>query len=123
MVDGTSDRYDENDKHQEEGSVNMDFQERNDEAVNTRSDTYKEEIERSHNDEDQENNDNGDENEEDVEDKNQESLKGHVYDLRPKRDRVYLYRFTMVSVKTGLERWGDRAKNALLEELNLFLEQ
>jgi len=101
----------------------MDIQERNDEAVNTGSDTYKEEIERSHNDEDQENNHNGDENEESVEDKNQESLKGHVYDLRPKQDRVYLYRFTMVSVKTGLERWGDRAKNALLEELNLFLEQ
>jgi hypothetical protein len=29
----------------------------------------------------------------------------------------------MVSVKAGLEKWGEKAKDALLDKLNLFLEQ
>jgi hypothetical protein len=29
----------------------------------------------------------------------------------------------MVSVKSGLEKWGDRAKDALLDELNLFVKE
>jgi hypothetical protein len=29
----------------------------------------------------------------------------------------------MVSVKTGLEKWGDKAKNALFDELNLFIKE
>jgi hypothetical protein len=46
-----------------------------------------------------------------------------TYNLRPSRNRDYSYRFAMVSVKTGLEKWGDKAKDALLDELNLFIKE
>lgn len=49
--------------------------------------------------------------------------KRHRYNVRNKRDRDYSYRFAMVSVKTGLERWGSKMKDALLDELNLFIDQ
>jgi len=29
----------------------------------------------------------------------------------------------MVSFKSGLEKWGDRAKDALLDELKLFIKE
>jgi len=56
-------------------------------------------------------------------DDEEEKEKRHEYDLRSKRSRDYSYRFAMVSVKTGLEKWGDKAKDALLDELNLFIDQ
>jgi len=45
------------------------------------------------------------------------------YDLQPRRDRDFSYRFAMVSVKVGLEKWGGKAKDALLDELNLFIKE
>jgi hypothetical protein len=42
------------------------------------------------------------------------------YNLRPRQHRDYSYRFAMVSVKVGLEKWGGKAKDALLDKLNLF---
>jgi hypothetical protein len=49
--------------------------------------------------------------------------KSHEYNLTPKRGSDYSYHFAMVSVKAGLEKWGGKAKIALLDELNLFMEQ
>jgi hypothetical protein len=40
-----------------------------------------------------------------------------------KRTRDYSYHITMLSMKSGLEKWDEKAKDALLDELNLFLEQ
>jgi hypothetical protein len=48
---------------------------------------------------------------------------GHMYNLREKRDRDYSYRFMMLSVKSGLKRWGDKAKEGLLYELKLFMTE
>jgi len=48
---------------------------------------------------------------------------GHTYNLRERRDRAYSCRFTMLSVKSGLKRWGDKAKEALLDELKLFMTE
>jgi len=45
------------------------------------------------------------------------------YDLWPKRDRDYSYQFAMVSVKVGLEKWAGKAKDALLDELNLSIKE
>jgi hypothetical protein len=47
----------------------------------------------------------------------------HGYDLRPARKRDYSYRFTMLSLKAGLKRWGKKAKEAMLDELKLFLSE
>jgi len=49
-----------------------------------------------------------------------------TYNLRPSipsRNRDFSYRFAMVSVKTGLEKWGDKAKDALFDELNRFIKE
>jgi len=52
---------------------------------------------------------------------NEQISNGHTYNLREKSDRDYSYRFTMLSVKSGLKRWGNKAKVALLDELKLFM--
>jgi hypothetical protein len=59
--------------------------------------------------------------ENDKSDRKEEDKK--AYNLRPSRKRDYSYHFTMVSIKTGLEKWGDKAKNALFDELNLFKKE
>jgi len=47
----------------------------------------------------------------------------HSYNLRPSRDRNYSHKFSFVSVKVGLQRWGERAVDALNNELNLFIKE
>jgi hypothetical protein len=49
--------------------------------------------------------------------------KRHNYDLRPTRERDYSHRFAMLSLKAGLKRWGNKAKEAMLDELRLFLSE
>jgi len=49
------------------------------------------------------------------------SKKTHNYNLGPSRNIDY--RFSFVSVNAGLEKWGDRAENALEEELKLFIKE
>jgi hypothetical protein len=43
--------------------------------------------------------------------------------LRENRRRDYSHRFAFLSVNAGLKRWGDRAKEALMDELKLFLKE
>ncbi len=47
----------------------------------------------------------------------------HSYNLRENRRRDYSHRFAFLSVNAGLKRWGDRAKEALMDELKLFLKE
>jgi len=78
--------------------------------------TYGDEIiwsEKDHELEQSEENDNYDGKEEDKK----------TYNLQPSMNRDYSYRFAMVSVKTGLEKWGDKAKNALFDELSLLIKE
>lgn len=43
------------------------------------------------------------------------------YNLRPNRLRNYKYSF--LSVHAGINKWGDRAKDAVREELKLFVKE
>jgi len=45
------------------------------------------------------------------------------YNLRPNRTRNYSYRFTFLSVREGIKRFGQRGKEAILDELKLFLNE
>ena len=45
------------------------------------------------------------------------------YNLRPKRTLDYSYRFALLSVKAGIKKWGDRAKDAILDELRTFIKE
>ncbi len=45
------------------------------------------------------------------------------YNLCAKRDRDYSYRFTLLSLKAGIKRWGKKAKEAMMDELRLFLNE
>jgi len=47
----------------------------------------------------------------------------HHYRLRPNRGRDYSYRFAFLSVREGLKRFGQRGKEAILEELKLFISE
>jgi len=47
----------------------------------------------------------------------------HGYNLRENRSRDYSHRFAFLSVNAGLKRWGDRAREALMDELKLFLKE
>jgi hypothetical protein len=47
----------------------------------------------------------------------------HSYNLRENRRRDYSHRFAFLSVNAGLKRWGDRAREALMDELKLFLKE
>jgi len=51
----------------------------------------------------------------------QTQTNGH--NLRPNRERNYSYRFTFLSVREGLRRFGEKGKEAILDELNLFLNE
>jgi len=44
------------------------------------------------------------------------------YNLRPNRSRDYAPKFTFLSVKAGLKKWGDKARAAVLDELLMFLQ-
>jgi hypothetical protein len=61
-----------------------------------------------------------DENEiEEEEDTEETQRRAHGYDLRPNRRRDYRYAF--LSVREGLKQFGLKGKEAILEELKLFL--
>jgi hypothetical protein len=45
------------------------------------------------------------------------------HNLRPNRERNYSYRFTFLSIREGLRRFGEKGKEAILDELNLFLNE
>jgi hypothetical protein len=45
------------------------------------------------------------------------------YHLRPNRERDYSYRFAFLSVREGLKRFEQRGKEAILEELKLFVNE
>jgi hypothetical protein len=62
--------------------------------------------------------------EENVEDEQpeEENNENNRYNLRSKRTRNHLHRFTFVSVKAGLNKWGDKARKALLDKLLMFLQ-
>jgi hypothetical protein len=47
----------------------------------------------------------------------------HNYNLRANRGRDYSHRFTFLSVREGLKRFGQRGKEAILEKLKLFLSE
>jgi len=44
------------------------------------------------------------------------------YNLRPNRTRDYAHKFTFLSVRAGLKKWGDKARAAVLDELLMFLQ-
>jgi hypothetical protein len=46
----------------------------------------------------------------------------HSYNRCPSRVRDYSHRFTFLSIKAGQKGWGTKAKDALLDELQLVLE-
>jgi hypothetical protein len=52
-----------------------------------------------------------------------ESSSTHEYNLRPSRARDYSYKFSFLSVNAGLKKWGDEARNVLMDELNLFVKE
>ncbi len=56
-------------------------------------------------------------------DKRKELEQRYRYNLRAKRDRDYSYRYTLLSLKSGIKRWGKRAKDAMMDELRLFLDE
>jgi hypothetical protein len=45
------------------------------------------------------------------------------YNLRPNRTPNYLHRFAFLSVKAGIKKWGDRAREAVREELKMFIKE
>ncbi len=45
------------------------------------------------------------------------------YNLRAKRDRDYSYRFTLLPLKAGIKHWGKKAKEAMRDELKVFLNE
>lgn len=49
--------------------------------------------------------------------------KDHEDNLRPNRKGDDSHKFTMLSVTSGLKRWGDRARDAILDELKLFITE
>ncbi len=49
--------------------------------------------------------------------------KTHGYNLRPNRGRDYSHKFAMLSLKAGIKRWGNKAKEVMLDELRLFLSE
>jgi len=61
--------------------------------------------------------------EENESEKENRKMTTHSYGLRENRERDYTHRFAFLSVNAGLERWGDRAKEALMDELKLFLKE
>ncbi len=42
------------------------------------------------------------------------------YNLRPNRERNYSHKFSFLSVKAGSNKWGDKAKEAVQDELLMF---
>jgi len=42
------------------------------------------------------------------------------YHLRPNRERSYSHKFSFLSVKAGSNKWGDKAKEAVQDELLMF---
>ncbi len=45
------------------------------------------------------------------------------YNLRPNRTPNYLRRFAFLSVQAGIKRWGDKAREAVREELRTFVKE
>jgi len=62
-------------------------------------------------------------NNEESEPKESRDATTHSYNLRENRSRDYSHRFAFLSVNAGLKRWGDRAREALMDELKLFLKE
>jgi len=53
-----------------------------------------------------------------------ESSSTHGYNLRKNRERDYSHCcFTMLSVKSGLKKWGEKAREAIMSELRLFITE
>ena len=53
----------------------------------------------------------------------QEQEVTHGYNLRSSRVRDYSYKFSFLSVNAELKRWGEDAKKALNDKLNLFIKE
>jgi hypothetical protein len=45
------------------------------------------------------------------------------YNLRPNRAPNYLRRFAFLSVKAGIKRWGEKAREAVKDELRMFIKE
>jgi hypothetical protein len=108
-------QVDDENHDSEEEKLNEQVDEMKQEGVET---DYDKENEINHND-----NNNEEENivDENIENKAETNNEGH-YNLRPNRMRNYLNQYTFVSVKAGLNKWGDKARKAVLEELMMFLK-
>jgi len=52
-----------------------------------------------------------------------ENMVNNRYNLRINRGRDYSHRFTLLSVSAGIKHWGDKTKEALMDELKLFLKE
>jgi hypothetical protein len=107
--------YDNNKNHIEDETQIVEALETDENEFSTEG-TYGDEIIGSEKDyelEQSEENDNYDGKEEDKK----------TYNLQSSRNRDYSYCFAMVSVKTGLEKWEDKAKIALFDELNHFIKE
>jgi hypothetical protein len=60
------------------------------------------------------------ENNKEVRDIDRTEAIAHRYNLRPNR---YLYKYSFLSLHTGVKRWGDRAKDAIKDELNMLIKE
>lgn len=47
----------------------------------------------------------------------------HDYKLRPNRTRYYSHRFSFLSVASSIKKWGDKAIQAVREELQMLLDE
>jgi hypothetical protein len=45
------------------------------------------------------------------------------YNLSPNRTPNYLRRFAFLSVQAGIKKWGDKAREAVKDELRLFIKE
>ncbi len=45
------------------------------------------------------------------------------YNLRPNQTPNYLRRFAFFSVKTGIKKWGEKAREAVMEEPRMFIKE
>jgi hypothetical protein len=52
-----------------------------------------------------------------------ELIDAEPYDLRPNRIRDFSYRFAFLSVREGLQKFGELGRIAIVEELQLFLDE
>ncbi len=45
------------------------------------------------------------------------------YNLRPNRTPNYLRRFAFLSVKSGIKKWGEKAREAVRDKLRMFIKE